>query len=133
MLTPVRGQQPAQGAKIVEDSTAGAELIAQLLQLVVHEPERIESPRCTFFNRHADVFQDFRFDALGVLPEELHKVVSAFQTVERLRETYGDGPSFFFIMGADSFAELDTWREPEANSPLKPALRPGAVRLVVPL
>lgn len=37
-----------------------------------------------------------------------------FQTVERLRELYEKKAEFFFIMGADSLAELRTWREPEA-------------------
>ena len=51
-----------------------------------------------------------------------------FQTVERLRETYGDEKDYFFIMGADSFAELDTWREPErliAGVNIVVAARPG--------
>jgi nicotinate-nucleotide adenylyltransferase len=51
-----------------------------------------------------------------------------FQTVERLREQYGDDPGFFFIMGADSFEELDTWREPErllASVSVIVAARPG--------
>jgi len=51
-----------------------------------------------------------------------------FQTVERLREQYGDEARFFFIMGADSFAELDTWREPEqliASVNIIVAARPG--------
>ena len=51
-----------------------------------------------------------------------------FQTVERLRELYGDEAQFFFIMGADSFAELDTWREPErliASVNIIVAARPG--------
>lgn len=51
-----------------------------------------------------------------------------FQTVERLREMYGDEARYFFIMGADSFAELDTWREPErliAGVNIVVAARPG--------
>ncbi|HJQ68150.1 MAG TPA: nicotinate-nucleotide adenylyltransferase [Blastocatellia bacterium] len=51
-----------------------------------------------------------------------------YQTVERLRELYGDGQEYFFIMGADSFAELDTWREPErliASVNIVVAARPG--------
>jgi nicotinate-nucleotide adenylyltransferase len=51
-----------------------------------------------------------------------------YQTVERLREQYGDEHQFFFIMGADSFAELDTWREPErllAGVNVIVAARPG--------
>jgi nicotinate-nucleotide adenylyltransferase len=51
-----------------------------------------------------------------------------FQTVERLREQYGEKAEFFFIMGADSFAELWTWREPErllASVNVVVAARPG--------
>ena len=51
-----------------------------------------------------------------------------FQTIERLREMYGDEARYFFIMGADSFAELDTWREPErliAGVNIVVAARPG--------
>ncbi|HEX5735039.1 MAG TPA: nicotinate-nucleotide adenylyltransferase [Blastocatellia bacterium] len=51
-----------------------------------------------------------------------------FQTVERLREMYGDKAQYFFIMGADSFSELDTWREPErliASVNILVAARPG--------
>jgi nicotinate-nucleotide adenylyltransferase len=51
-----------------------------------------------------------------------------YQTVERLREQYGDGPRFYFVMGADSFVELDTWREPErlfASVNIVVAARPG--------
>jgi nicotinate-nucleotide adenylyltransferase len=36
-----------------------------------------------------------------------------FETVERLREMYGRAARLFFVMGADSFAEINTWREPE--------------------
>ena len=51
-----------------------------------------------------------------------------FQTVERLREQYGERAEFFFIMGADSFTELETWREPErllASVHVIVAARPG--------
>jgi nicotinate-nucleotide adenylyltransferase len=33
------------------------------------------------------------------------------QTVERLKDLYGDRAELFFIMGADSFRELETWRD----------------------
>jgi nicotinate-nucleotide adenylyltransferase len=35
-----------------------------------------------------------------------------FETVERLRGTFGMGTRLFFVMGADSFEEINTWREP---------------------
>lgn len=51
-----------------------------------------------------------------------------FQTLERLRSTYGAESKFFFVLGADSFEEFHTWRHPErvlelAN--LVVAARPG--------
>jgi len=36
----------------------------------------------------------------------------SFQTIERLKSLYGPGTDLFFIMGADSFEEINTWREP---------------------
>jgi nicotinate-nucleotide adenylyltransferase len=51
-----------------------------------------------------------------------------FQTIERLQEQYGEQAEFFFIMGADSFNELGTWREPErllASTNVIVAARPG--------
>lgn len=35
-----------------------------------------------------------------------------FETVERLRSAFGMGTRLFFVMGADSFEEINTWREP---------------------
>ena len=35
-----------------------------------------------------------------------------FETVERLRSAFGTGTRLFFVMGADSFEEINTWREP---------------------
>lgn len=35
-----------------------------------------------------------------------------FETVERLRSAFGTGARLFFVMGADSFEEINTWREP---------------------
>jgi nicotinate-nucleotide adenylyltransferase len=35
-----------------------------------------------------------------------------FETVARLKELYGPDAQLYFIMGSDSFSELDTWREP---------------------
>ena len=35
-----------------------------------------------------------------------------FETIERIRTECGTGISLFFVMGADSFEEINTWREP---------------------
>lgn len=34
-----------------------------------------------------------------------------FETIERLQSTFGPGTRFFFVIGADSFEEINTWRE----------------------
>jgi nicotinate-nucleotide adenylyltransferase len=51
-----------------------------------------------------------------------------FQTVERLYALYGQDIRLFFVMGADSFVELMTWREPErlmSTVSIIVAARPG--------
>lgn len=51
-----------------------------------------------------------------------------FETIERLRGVYGSPVSLFLVMGADSFAELRTWREPArilANAAIIVVARPG--------
>ncbi len=51
-----------------------------------------------------------------------------FETVERLRDVYGAQTGIYFIMGADSFEEINTWREPVrllASVNLIVAARPG--------
>src|SRR5215813_7158547 len=35
-----------------------------------------------------------------------------FETIERLRDAFGESVTLFFVMGADSFEEINTWREP---------------------
>jgi nicotinate-nucleotide adenylyltransferase len=35
-----------------------------------------------------------------------------FETIERLRNTLGESTRLFFVIGADSFEEISTWREP---------------------
>ena len=35
-----------------------------------------------------------------------------FETIERLRSLVGANTRLFFVMGADSFQEINTWREP---------------------
>lgn len=35
-----------------------------------------------------------------------------FETIERIRGLYGESAELFFVMGADSFREINTWREP---------------------
>jgi len=35
-----------------------------------------------------------------------------FETIERLKDLCGSEVELFFVMGADSFRDIDTWREP---------------------
>ena len=52
----------------------------------------------------------------------------SFQTVERLREIYGAQAQLFFVIGADSFEEINTWREPArllSETNLVVVTRPG--------
>jgi nicotinate-nucleotide adenylyltransferase len=51
-----------------------------------------------------------------------------FQTVERLYGIYGADAKLFFVMGADSFADIMKWREPErllSSVSVVVAARPG--------
>lgn len=51
-----------------------------------------------------------------------------FQTIERLYGIYGTDAKLFFVMGADSFADIMTWREPElllSSVSVIVAARPG--------
>jgi nicotinate-nucleotide adenylyltransferase len=51
-----------------------------------------------------------------------------FQTIARMRENYGPAARLFFVLGADSFNEIDTWREPRtllASTNLIVVARPG--------
>ncbi|HSE98331.1 MAG TPA: nicotinate-nucleotide adenylyltransferase [Blastocatellia bacterium] len=52
-----------------------------------------------------------------------------FETVERIKRLYGPETKQYLIIGADSFAEINTWREPErllSSVNLIVAARPGS-------
>ena len=89
----------------------------QLLIVPAHRPPH-KDPRGI-----ADAYHRYTMAALATL-EEPRVIVSTieleapdhpytFETIERLRSTVGAGTRLFFVMGADSFQEIDTWREPE--------------------
>jgi nicotinate-nucleotide adenylyltransferase len=51
-----------------------------------------------------------------------------FETVERLQSALGQDTRLFFVMGADSFEEINTWREPArllSSTSLIVITRPG--------
>lgn len=78
-----------------------------------HKPSRLIS----------DAHHRYTMAALATLDDARLKVSTVeleaperpytFETVERLREAVGTDAALFFVMGADSFAEVHTWREPE--------------------
>jgi len=71
----------------------------------------------------ADAYHRYAMAALGTLDEARLKVSTVeleaperpytFETLGRLREALGPEAALFFVMGADSFEELNLWREPE--------------------
>lgn len=88
----------------------------QLLIVPAHRPPH-KDPRGI-----ADAYHRYAMAALATL-EEPRVIVSTieleapehpytFETIERLRSSVGAGTRLFFVMGADSFQEINTWREP---------------------
>ena len=86
----------------------------------------------------ADTYHRFTMAVLATI-DEPRVLVSAieldapdrpytFETVERLRSEFGTGSKLFFVMGADSFEEITTWREPArllSSTNLIVVTRPG--------
>lgn len=88
----------------------------QLLIVPAHRPPH-KDPRGI-----ADAYHRYTMAALATL-DEPRVIVSTieleapehpytFETIERLRSSVGAGTRLFFVMGADSFQEINTWREP---------------------
>ena len=104
----------------------------ELLIIPAHRPPHKNSRSIS------DAYHRYAMAVLATLDEPRMKVSTieieaperpyTFETIERLRDVYGSQASLFFVMGADSFEELNTWREPErilANANLIVAARPG--------
>jgi nicotinate-nucleotide adenylyltransferase len=90
--------------------------VDQLLIVPAHRPPH-KDPRGI-----ADAYHRYAMAALATL-EEPRVIVSTieleaperpytFETIERLRSRTAAGARLFFVMGADSFKEINTWREP---------------------
>jgi nicotinate-nucleotide adenylyltransferase len=88
----------------------------QLLIVPAHRPPH-KDPRAI-----ADAYHRYAMAALATLDEQ-RMIVSTielespersytFETIERLQSAVGEGTRLFFVMGADSFQEINTWREP---------------------
>lgn len=70
----------------------------------------------------SDAYHRYTMAVLATLDEARLKVSTVeletpdrpytFETMQRLRERFGPQASLFFVMGADSFEEINLWREP---------------------
>ena len=103
-----------------------------LLIIPAHKPPHKES------HSISDAYHRYGMAVLATLGEARVKVSTieiempdkpyTYETIERLRGVYGSRAVLFFIMGADSFEELNLWREPSrilANANLIVVTRPG--------
>jgi nicotinate-nucleotide adenylyltransferase len=89
----------------------------RLLLIPAHRPPHKGSRAIT------DGYHRYAMSVLGTL-DEPKAVVSTielespdrpytFETIERLKSSLEPGTNLFFVVGADSFEEINTWREPE--------------------
>ena len=70
----------------------------------------------------SDAYHRYTMAVLATLDEAAVKVSTieletpdrpyTFETMQRLRDVFGPQASLFFVMGADSFEEINLWREP---------------------
>ena len=103
-----------------------------LLIIPAHKPPHKESRSIS------DAYHRYAMAVLATLGEARVKVSTieiempdkpyTYETIERLRDVYGSRAVLFFVMGADSFEELNLWREPSrilANANLIVVTRPG--------
>ncbi|MEK6288696.1 MAG: nicotinate-nucleotide adenylyltransferase [Acidobacteriota bacterium] len=107
-------------------------LLDQLLIIPANRPPHKNSSAI------ADAYHRFAMSVMASL-EEPRVVVSTielespdrpytFETVERLRSIFGTRTRLFFVLGADSFEEISTWREPArllSSTNLIVVARPG--------
>src|SRR6266852_131274 len=88
----------------------------QLLIIPAHQPPHKDSRAI------ACAYHRFTMAVLALL-DEPRVIVSTieleapdrpytFETVKRLRSIFGPRTRLFFVLGADSFEEINTWREP---------------------
>ena len=103
-----------------------------LLIIPAHKPPHKESRSIS------EAYHRYAMAVLATLDEARVKVSTieiempdkpyTYETIERLRDVYGSQAVLFFVMGADSFEELNLWREPSrilANANLIVVTRPG--------
>jgi nicotinate-nucleotide adenylyltransferase len=106
----------------------------QLLFVPAHKPPHKDS------HGIADAYHRYAMAVLATL-EEPRVIVSTieleapdmpytFETIDRLRSMVGPEAKLFFVMGADSFQEINTWREPArllSSTNVIVVTRPGRV------
>jgi len=92
-------------------------LVDQLLIIPANRPPHKDTSAI------ADAYHRFTMAVLASIDE--HNVLVStieleapdrpytFETIERLKSGFRAGTRLFFIIGADSFEEINTWREPE--------------------
>jgi len=104
----------------------------ELLLIPAHVPPHKQ------LRRVLDAYHRYTMAVLATLDEPRVKVSAmeieapdkpfTFETIERLRDVYGSQAVLFFVLGADSFEEMGSWREPArilANANLIVVTRPG--------
>jgi len=89
----------------------------RLLLIPAHRPPHKRSHGIT------DAYHRYAMSVLATLDEPKVMVSTielespdrpyTFETIERLKGTLEPGTNLFFVVGADSFEEINTWREPE--------------------
>ena len=88
----------------------------ELLMIPAHSPPHKDAGSVS------NTYHRYAMAAIAMLEDERARVSTieieapdrpyTFETVERLRASFGPGDRLFFIIGADSFEELMSWREP---------------------
>jgi nicotinate-nucleotide adenylyltransferase len=88
----------------------------ELLIVPAHRPPHKNSRSIS------DAYHRYTMAALATLDDARLKVSTieleapdrpyTFETMQRLREVFGPQANLFFVMGADSFEEINLWREP---------------------
>jgi hypothetical protein len=87
---PLVEQIPAQRAEVREQPPARDEVLAQALQLVVSEPQRVEMPNAREFARMGNFLPNRAVRIVQRLTEQADVFVGAFDAIERCRGLWHD-------------------------------------------
>jgi nicotinate-nucleotide adenylyltransferase len=117
--------------KVARAVVADFELDELLIVLAHRPPHKTTKAISDAYHRYAMAVLATTDDArLQVSTVELEAPSRpyTFQTMQRLREAFGPETQLFFVIGADSFEEINLWREPARildSSHLIVITRPG--------